>query len=396
MDKYYQRLNITPSQSPIYTLLNDIRNVRFNGLDISPNYQREYVWTSEYIDKLLLSLILNYPIGNIVVNQLTKPNEKNAKSELVDGKQRLKTILDFVDGNYVIKSKVVEEIKGTICNIINNDGSPEIIGLKKKKKLSFADLPKAIQNNINAYNIPLYTIQAADTFQIREYFKVLQNQEKLRAGEIINSLPDNVFYDYFCEINYKFLTKINYENLKRADFEKIYYAMIGVRFNKIQLNCPDKQIIEFVEKKSDIVDSEKSILKKYNDNLKCILNMDENIKSNGLNKRTLKYILGVAITNESYFETETYEKVEHIVELSKKLAAFNTSMSDDESFSKYFGAQYTSRKSEFLKNDSQNYRDIFNASARSSSYSELERICSLIINDYRRDNSNTEIFNNTK
>ena len=43
MEKYYQKLNITPSQSPIFTLLNDVRNVNFNGLDISPNYQREYV-----------------------------------------------------------------------------------------------------------------------------------------------------------------------------------------------------------------------------------------------------------------------------------------------------------------------------------------------------------------
>jgi len=383
MDRYYQKLNITPSQSPIYTLLNEVRNVAVNGLDISPNYQREYVWSFEYVDKLLLSLILNYPIGNIVVNQLAEPSKKNAKSELVDGKQRVKTILKFVDGLYEIKSKVVDEIKGTICKIINNDESIEIISLKKKKKILFTDLPKAIQNNINAYNIPLYTIQSADPYQIREYFKVLQNQEKLRAGEIINSLPDNVFYDYFYNINYEFLAKINYEKLKRAEFEKIYYAIIGVKFNKIQLNCADKQIIDFVEKKSEITDSERIILEKYNDNLKYILNMDENIELSGVNKRTLKYILGVAISNENYFETETYEKVKHMVILSKKLAAFNTSMSDDESFSKYFETRFTSRKNEFFEKDAQNYRDIFNLSARSSSYSELERICTLIINDYR-------------
>ena len=382
MEKYYQKLNITPSQSPIFTLLNDVRNVNFNGLDISPNYQREYVWTAEYIDKLLLSLILNYPIGNIVVNQLREPNEKNARSELVDGKQRLKTILNFVDGEYIIKSKVVDEIKGTICKIINNDESPEIVELKKKKRLSFEDLPKAIQNNINAYNIPLYTIQSADTFQIREYFKVLQNQEKLRAGEIINSLPNNVFYDYFYEINYELLTKINYENLKRADFEKIYYAIIGVRLNKIQLNCPDKQIIEFIEKKSDITDLEKDMLSIYNNNLKYIVNMDKNIQTNGLNKRTLKYILAVAISNENYFEIDTFKKVEHIVELSKKLAAFNTSMSDDEAFSKYFGSQFTLRKKEFIDIDANKYRDIFNVSTRTTSYSELERICNLIVEDY--------------
>lgn len=382
MEKYYQKLNITPSQSPIYTLLNDVRNVNANGLDISPNYQREYVWTPEYIDKLLLSLILNYPIGNIVVNQLREPNEKNAKSELVDGKQRLRTILDFVDNKYEIKSKVVEEIKGTVCKIINNDELTEIIEFKKKRKLTFADLPMPIQNNINAYNIPLYTIQSADSFQIREYFKVLQNQEKLRAGEIINSLPDNVFYDYFNKINYNLLVKINYENLKRADLEKLYYGVIGVKLNKITLNCPDKQIIEFVEKKTTINEKEEEILDVYNENLSYILNMGTNIVTNGLNKRTLKYILTVAISIKDYFKVDTYKKVSHIIQLSKNLAAFNTSMSDDESFTKYFGKQYTERKDEFIKIDSSKYRDIFNASSRSTPYSEVAKICKLIEEDY--------------
>ena len=55
--------------------------------------------------------------------------------------------------------------------------------------MKFEDLPPIIQGNINAYNIPVTYIANASDSQIREYFRFLQNQERLRAGEIIKSMP---------------------------------------------------------------------------------------------------------------------------------------------------------------------------------------------------------------
>lgn len=60
---------------------------------------------------------------------------------------------------------------------------------KGNVRLKFSDLPTTIQGNINSCNMPMtYTADATDK-QIREYFRFLQNQERLRAGEIINSMP---------------------------------------------------------------------------------------------------------------------------------------------------------------------------------------------------------------
>ena len=97
----FQRLNITPSQLPIISLMTSIKNTRANGLDISPDYQRGYIWSNDYKDQLVLSIILNYPIGNIVINNLDHANDKNARQELVDGKQRLTTIFRFMEGGNV-------------------------------------------------------------------------------------------------------------------------------------------------------------------------------------------------------------------------------------------------------------------------------------------------------
>ena len=82
---------------PIISLIASIKNVRANGLDLSPDYQRGYIWSNEYKDQLILSIILNYPIGNIVINNLDQPNQRNARQELVDGKQRLTTIFRFME-----------------------------------------------------------------------------------------------------------------------------------------------------------------------------------------------------------------------------------------------------------------------------------------------------------
>ena len=193
----FQKLNITPSSMPIISLIASIKNVRANGLDLSPDYQRGYIWSNEYKDQLILSIILNYPIGNIVINNLDQPNQRNARQELVDGKQRLTTIFRFMEvGNvgqwldsyddWFQLSKKTSDI-----NRIVGDSDPDgLARMHRAKRLSFSDLPSSIQMNFNTYNIPVYTMQAADPAQIRNYFKVLQNQEKLRAGEIINALPD--------------------------------------------------------------------------------------------------------------------------------------------------------------------------------------------------------------
>lgn len=393
----YSRINITPSTLPLLTLLTRIRSARQNGLDISPDYQRDYIWSNEYKDQLILSIILNYPIGNIVINYLDHPNEKNAREELVDGKQRLTTILRFVDGGnvdsavldsddtwYRLSPKVSNQVKEIICNIINNDEDPEIIKMNKVKRLSYKDLPSSIQANFIAYNVPLYTMQSADAGQIREYFKVLQNQEKLKAGEIINALPDNPLLPYFKSIPTVFLERINYENLKRAEFEKTYYQICGLWFGSLQLNSEDKKTIDFVEKLSDL-DSEKvHTLEELNNNLCYIADMSTCATKYRVSKRTLKLILGLAIYKNSFFETETLSKVDYVCRVAAKCAAFNSSEAENVALAKYFGDEFETNKDWFKENMAPKYRQLFNATARSTSKDGFIKALDTLIDLYNK------------
>ena len=87
-----EQMNFSNSSVPVTSVLNSINTVNFGGLDLQPTYQRGYVWKDDFKDKLIYSIIKSYPTGNISVRVLKIPNAKGAKSEVVDGQQRLTTI----------------------------------------------------------------------------------------------------------------------------------------------------------------------------------------------------------------------------------------------------------------------------------------------------------------
>ncbi len=381
----YNRINIQPSTLPIYTLMTSIDNVNSQGLDISPDYQRGLIWSQEYKEQLILSLILQYPIGNIVLNQLGHPNQKNAIQELVDGKQRLSTIHSFMNNHLIIKGEIAQLIIKTIANILKDNTDPQLNKLLKRKTFKFKDLPTAIQNNINAYNIAIYTMNSADTTQIREYFKVLQNQDRLRAGEIINSMPDNDLYSYFTEINEGFLEKINYTNLKRADLEKLYYSMCSVILEKLPLNAQDKEIIKFIEKLdvSNIHESKLKQISSMNTNLLYIINNADSYEKFTMSKRTLKLILGISAFCDDFFKINTTSKVNFIMEFSTKLSAFNSSDSDEKSFTKYYPDEYLPNTKYFIDHKAPQYRKIYNTFSKTTPTENVKKNMRLCCSFYQ-------------
>ncbi|KAH0613939.1 uncharacterized protein H6S33_005825 [Morchella sextelata] len=71
-------------------------------LDLNPDYQRDVVWNSDRMTKLINSLICNYYIPPLIFNVQTIKTEEGGERFLrisIDGKQRLSSIREFVNGN---------------------------------------------------------------------------------------------------------------------------------------------------------------------------------------------------------------------------------------------------------------------------------------------------------
>ncbi len=314
---------------PITSVLNSIKTVNFGGLDLRPPYQRGFIWKDDFKDKLIYSIIKGYPTGNISVRILSTPNEKGAKSEVVDGQQRLTTIRDFVTNDYTIKSSWSKKIIHVIIDYYKNANvTDEIVEKLAKKatrkgnpKLKFSDLPDIIQGNINSYNIAMTYIADSSEEQIREYFRFLQNQERLRAGEIINSMPATNLETFLEKIDNKnrFLDVIGFSD-DRAEFDKVFYSIIGLFDSKISFGTTDKVIQNYastaqtpttgLSRTLTLVDQINAISKNRGGNLQ------------NTRKRYLKFLLLLAGLGVVDFKQNTEKKLNNLKELDDKLAAF--------------------------------------------------------------------------
>ncbi len=321
------KMKFSNSSSTLSYLLNQIKTVEFGGLDLRPDYQRGLVWKSDFKDKLIYSIIKGYPIGNISIRKLPNRNTKGAEMEVVDGQQRLNAIKEFTDNNYKIKNewskKIIIEIKKYFDSASKKDEKLNKLLKKLNNKslnLSFRELPDIIQGNFENYDVSVSYISDASEPHIREYFRFLQNQERLRAGEIINSMPPTNLEKYKNLIDSdKFLKCIDYLD-NRREFDKIFYSIIGLLDEKLNFGVTDKKIQKYSENAEQI-----------NNNNDYLTNMIEqiNIISQFNNKiikisrkRTLKYLLLLMAFGHTDSKTNSREFLENLLCIDDKLSTF--------------------------------------------------------------------------
>lgn len=322
---------------PIQTLLNQIRNInKRDGIDLQPEYQRGYIWSPDFKDKLIYSIIKSYPIGNVSLRVRTEKNSKGAMQEVVDGQQRLTTIYKFVEDEYVIQSDISRQIIEYIIDYMGEDTDGAVIKLRKrlhnkgKISLSFKQLPQAIKDNILAYNISITNITNASDNEIAEYFRYLQNQERLRAGEIINSVPDTKLERYLKKIHNidLLLNKFSFGN-KRKQFDRVFYSILGLIDGQIGFGVTDKEVMKFV---ADCKELNENTVKEienciYELNLICD---DESIpiKYISCNTRAMKFLLLLSVFGFVDFSKNCKQKLKALDSINEKLSAFSSAKAD--------------------------------------------------------------------
>ena len=87
-----------------YTLSALFSKVFFFGVNLEPDYQRGYVWNED--DKLAFidSVFKDRELGRFLLIKLPY-KEDGAGYEIVDGKQRLSTLIDYVSGKFSYRGK---------------------------------------------------------------------------------------------------------------------------------------------------------------------------------------------------------------------------------------------------------------------------------------------------
>ena len=339
-----RRMQFTPAVKTLAGLINEIRNVNRFGLDLQPKYQREYIWKDDFKDKLIYSIVRGYPIGNISIGVLNVPNEKKAMSEVVDGQQRLTSIYNFVEKGYEIKYEYARKISEDIVDYLSDiEEDKELDNLKKKLesgkrfRLTYKMLPEIIKGNILNYQLSISNISESTREQIAEYFRFLQNQEILRAGEMLNSLPDTKFKGYLDMIEPKdrFQKVIGFKNDNRKEFEKLFYGIMGVLDESINFGSPDKIINKYI---TETIDDLSPKTEERIQNLVAGINEISNLPPGTINdpsKRYMKFLFLLLGFNKFKFEYGDLEDaLVKLSQINKRLPAFTSAKKNilDETF----------------------------------------------------------------
>lgn len=77
-----------------------------------PDFQRDYVWSEKDKINLIESIFDNIEIGRIVLHQEFNPKKAPETwcYEVIDGKQRLGAILDYVKDKFKVRGKLFSEL----------------------------------------------------------------------------------------------------------------------------------------------------------------------------------------------------------------------------------------------------------------------------------------------
>ena len=151
-----EKLHVDDSMGAM-TVSKMIRCIEDGEWNTDPSYQRGYKWSPKNKQELVTSLLKGIPLPLIYLRHNGK------KYEVLDGKQRVLTIYNFVKNNFAY-----------------NPGGGQLI--------FFRNLSKAEQNEILDANIHIRYLNNTDDASAIDIFIALQNGQRIKTEEMRHAL----------------------------------------------------------------------------------------------------------------------------------------------------------------------------------------------------------------
>ena len=215
------------SKEPRSLTVNDFCGHR-GFYSVNREYQREDdIWTGEDKKYLIDSIIKGFDIPKIYLREL---DDKNF--EIVDGQQRLDTVLKFRDDKITL------------------DG--EISGKELHGK-QFSDLPSEVAKKFLDYKFDAVVLKGYTDERVREMFQRLQRGKPLNPAERLNAFPGDIVPAMRQLGNHDFFRRVIF-SLRRYHSYLIAARMIAIQYGLDRYDAlgdigPDR-LYEFFEQNS--------------------------------------------------------------------------------------------------------------------------------------------------
>lgn len=180
--------------SRVYSINDFVEWDKHKQLVLNPSFQRRAVWSDKAKSFLMDTIVRGKPIPKVFIRQKINVTTKVSVREVVDGQQRLRSILSYIKDGFAITKRMHPDYGG----------------------LLFSQLPEDVQSQILSYEIAVDLLinlpdaEILDIFgRLNSYAVILNEQEKLNANHFgaFKVLADKVgrkYYEYW--IKQKILT----------------------------------------------------------------------------------------------------------------------------------------------------------------------------------------------
>jgi hypothetical protein len=180
-------IRINRAQFPLFQLKRMVDN---RQLQLDPGFQRNNVWESKQKYELIESILMGIPLPVIYLFE-----DKNAKKQMVDGRQRITSIVDYMNNHFALQDlKILPAFNGK----------------------RFGDLDATYQNKIEEYQLHAYVIEPPTPEQVKYdiFDRVNRGGTELNTQEMRNAL-------YYGKSTEMLKTLARLESFRRATDKKI-------------------------------------------------------------------------------------------------------------------------------------------------------------------------------
>ena len=178
--------------SRVYSLNDFLEWDKNQQLELNPRFQRRSVWTDNARSYLMDTIVRGKPIPKVFIRQKLNASTRASIREVVDGQQRLRTILGYVKDGFQISKRHNEQYGGLYFSQLSQV-DPDIQGAILNYEIS-VDL---------LVNMP--DSEVLDVFgRLNSYAVILNEQEKINANHFgpFKTMVDDlghIYYDFWLD-----------------------------------------------------------------------------------------------------------------------------------------------------------------------------------------------------
>ncbi|MGE4800109.1 DUF262 domain-containing protein [Yersinia hibernica] len=220
-------------------------------IDISPEYQRHFIWDETRQSQLIESIFLGIPVPSLYM-----ATNRDSSWDVVDGVQRLSTIINFIG------SETEPALEGHY-NQLTLEGLEK---LDSMNGLTFDRMPKQLQIMFLTRSIKLTVLNDRSDFSVRyDLFERLNTGGViLHPQEIRNCVYTGEFNDFIKKcaenVNFKAVVKLTENAKKTGNLEELVLKFFAYYENSIEFTHSVKGFLnDYMENKTTSFKNKKNL-----------------------------------------------------------------------------------------------------------------------------------------